>query len=194
MNITQRDFWWLSKHQPLLTAGLGKESAEGILEISAYYDRDLGQVFSSQHITVRSHNTFIADRFAIRIEFDANNVTEWPKVYETGLRYRLIARRYEIPVEDLHFYPTGEACLGLDYPWDPAFTLEYFLTEIVEPFFYRLAYVDLYGLTATRTNLWPEYSHGIAGLIEHQEDVRQGLRARQSSKTWKKRARASLSR
>ena len=70
-----------------------------------------------------------------------------------------------------------------------ALTLEYFVTEIVEPFFYRLAYVDLYGLAAARVDLWPEHSHGIAGLIEYQEDVRRGLRIRQSSKDRSKRTR-----
>ena len=194
MNITQKDFWWVCKHQPLLAARMSGERAEGTLEISAYYDRGAGRVFSGHHLTVQSHDNFVADRFAIRIEFDAGNITEWPKVYEAGLRYQSIARRYEIPVEDLHFYPTGEACLGFEYPWDPALTLEYFLTEIVEPFFYRLAYVDLYGLTAARTDLWLEHSHGIAGLIEHQEDVRRGLRVRQSSENSKKRIRAPKSR
>ena len=45
MNITPRDFWGLCKHQPLLTAGSNMERAEGTLEISAYYDRDVGRVF-----------------------------------------------------------------------------------------------------------------------------------------------------
>ena len=40
MNITQRDFWWLCKHQPLLAAGMSGEAAEGTLKIWSYYDRD----------------------------------------------------------------------------------------------------------------------------------------------------------
>ena len=186
MNITQKDFWWLCKHQPLLTAGLNIERAEGTLEVSAYYDRDVGRVFSGKHITAQSHDRFVTDRFAIRIEFDTGNLAGWPRVYETGLRYRSIATRYNIPIEDLHFYPTGEACLGFPYPWDPAFTLEYFLTDIVEPFFYRLAYVDLYGLTAARIDLWSEHSHGFVGLVEYREDVRHGIRFRQASENRKK--------
>ena len=55
------------------------------------------------------------------------------------------------------------------------FTLEHFVAELVEPFFYRLAYVDLYGLPAARADLWPELSHGEAGLREHRLDVRRGL-------------------
>ena len=192
MNITQSDFWWLCEHQPLLTTRLSAERAEGTLQISAYYDRDTGQIFSGRHVTARSHQAFIADRFAIRIEFDTGDIKAWPKVYERGLRYRTIAKRQKISIADLHFYPTGEACLGFGFPWDPAFTLEYFLTAIVEPFFYRLAYVDLYGLTAARTDLWPEHSHGIAGLIEHREDVRRGLGGRQSSTSQKKRIRSPM--
>ena len=189
MNITQKDFWWLCKHQPLLTTGLNMERAEGTLEISAYYDRDVGRVFCGKHLTVQSHDTFVADRFAIRIEFDTGSIAGWPRVYETGLRYRSISQRYNIPVEDLHFYPTGEACLGFQYPWDPALTMEHFLTDIVEPFFYRLAYVELYGLTAARIDLWPEHSHGFVGLVEYREDVRQGIKSRQASEIRKNRIR-----
>ena len=194
MNITHSDFWWLCKHQPLLTPGLSAARAVGTLEISAYCDRDAGRILSGKHLIPRSHDTFIADRFSIRIDFDPGGVNKWPKVYEIGLRHPSIARRYDIPVDDLHFYPSGEACLGFDYPWDPPLTLEYFVTEIVEPFFYRLAYVDLYGLAAARVDLWPEHSHGIAGLIEYREDVRRGLRIRQSSKNRSKRTRVLMPR
>ena len=189
MNITQKDFWRLCKHQPHLAVGSNMERAEGTLEISAYYDRDVGRVYCGKHLSAQSHDSFVADRFAIRIEFDSGNISEWPRVYETGLRYRSISKRYNIPIEDLHVYPSGEACLGFPYPWDPAFTLECFLTDIVEPFFYRLAYVDLYGLTAARIDLWPEYSHGFVGLVEYREDVRQGVRSRQASGNRKNRPR-----
>lgn len=191
MNISLADFWCLCKHQPLLTAGSNLGRVEGTLEISAYFDEDVGRVFSGKHLNVQSHDTFVADCFSVRIEFDSDNIAGWPRVYETGLRYRSISKRYDIPVEDLHFYPTGEACLGFPYPWDPAFTLEYFLTDIVEPFFFRLAYVDLYGLTAARIDLWPEHSHSFVGLAEYREDVRQGVRSRQASGNRKNRARTA---
>ena len=194
MNITQKDLWWFCKHHPLLASGWSAESVEGILEVSAYYDGEVGRIFSDRHLTLRSHHNFVADRFAIRIEFDADKITEWPKVYETGFRSRRIARLHGIPVEDLHCYPTGEVCLGFPYPWDPAFTLEYFLAEIVEPFFYRLAYVDLYGLAAARRDLWSEYSHGLMGLIEHRKDVQRGLGPGQFSQSGNKRSRAPGSR
>ena len=182
MNVSLEGLLWLWKHHPLLSISKNASKVAGILEVSAHYDRDAGQVLSGRHLTVQTNDTFIADRFSISIELDIGGTDAWPKVYETGLRHRTTASRNNIPVRDLHFYPTGEACLGFDYPWDPPLTLEYFLSEIVEPFFYRLAYVDLYGLAATRNDLWPEHSHGIIGLIEHQEDVRRGPGALRSSR------------
>ena len=176
----------------MLSLGANASRIFGTLEISAYYERGVGQVFSSRQFSARTHDTFIFDRFSIEITVDQKH--RWPKVYETGLRHRLIAKRYKIPVEDLHFYPTGEACLGFSYPWDPPLTLEYFLTAIVEPFFYRLGYVDLYGLTAAQSDLWREHSHGVLGLIEYQEDVRRELCVRRSSKNQRQRARISTPR
>ena len=75
MNITQKDFWWLCKHQPLLAAGSNVERAEGTLEISAYYDKDVVRVFCGKHLTVQSHDSFVADRFAVRIDFDSGNIS-----------------------------------------------------------------------------------------------------------------------
>jgi hypothetical protein len=37
-----------------------------------------------------------------------------------------------------------------------------------------LAYVHVYGLSAARADLWPEYSHGKSGLLEHERAVRRG--------------------
>ena len=187
MILTHGDYQWLCKNQPLLIPGLDTAGGEGTLEIAAYFDGDSGRIFAGNHLNAQSHDTYIADRFYIRIDFEPGGLNTWPKIYEIGQRHRTIARRYGIPIDDLHFYPTTEACLGFEYPWDPPLTLEYFMTEIVEPFFYRLAYVDLYGLAAARVDLWPEHSHGKAGLIEHREDIRRGLRFRPASRTRNKR-------
>ena len=176
MRITYDDLWWLRLHYPELSTKLSTAGVMGTLEISACYDSETRRLFTSRHATARSHDTFISDHFSIEINFDVADVSGWPKVYEIGMRHRSIARRQRIRVEDLHFYPTGEACFGFRYPWDPSLTLEYFLAEIVEPFFYRLAYVDLYGLPAAQTDLWLEHSHGIKGYVEYLEDVRRGAR------------------
>ena len=176
VNITYSDVRWLWGHQPLLATGLSASKVAGVLEISAYYDRDARRLVTGRHPDVRDHDTFISDQFAIDIRLNASDSNGWPKVYDIGMRHRKIAKRCGIPVDDLHVYPGGYACLGLTYPWDPPLTLQNFLTGMVEPFFYRLAYVGLYGLIASRADLWPEYSHGERARSEYQEDVRRYLR------------------
>lgn len=175
MKVTWNDVQWLRKHQPRLAAGVGVPQVVGTLEVSAYYDREDQQIATGRRFGVGDHDTFIADHFVIDIQLNAKDRNGWPKVYDVTKRHRSIARRYGIPVADLHFYSDGHSCLGLTYPWDPPFTLEHFVAELVEPFFYRLAYVDLYGLPAARADLWPEYSHGAVGLREHKQDIRRGL-------------------
>ena len=174
MNITSNDLWWLWKHQPLLTLGAGASSVHGTLRVSTYYDSQSGRIVSGRRLTALSHRTFVFGQFEIKIRLDALDANGWPKVFEAGMLHRSIAKRHAIQVADLHFYSSGYACLGIRYPWDPPFTLDHFVAEMVEPFFYRLAYVDLYGLKAARADLWPEYSHGILGLVEHLQDVRRG--------------------
>ena len=105
--------------------------------MSGYYDSHSRQVVSNRFHSPRSHETYIADQFAIEINLDALDSTGWPRVKEVGLRHQSIARRYGVPVEDLHFYRNGDACLGLAYPWDPLLTLENLVQGLVEPFFYR---------------------------------------------------------
>ena len=175
MKVTWNDVQWLREHQPRLAAGVDVPQVVGALEVSAYYDREVRRIATGRRFGVGDHDTFIADHFVIDIRLNAKDRNGWPKVYDVGKRHQSIARRYRLPVADLHFYADGHACLGLTYPWDPPFTLEHFVAELVEPFFYRLAYVDLYGLPATRAGLWPELSHGEAGLREHRLDVRRGL-------------------
>ena len=174
MRITWEDVQWVGKHQPQLVAGPGSTMVVGILEASAYYDRKSQRIVAGQRFAVGRHDSFIADQFPIAIRLDDSDQNGWPKVYDLAKRYCSIAERYHIPVADLHFYSDSHACLGLTYPWDPPFTLRGFLVNLVQPFFYRLAYVDVYGLSAARADLWPEYSHGKTGLLEHARDVRKG--------------------
>ena len=172
LRIDESDIRWLWEHQPLLASGLSTSKIAGTIEISAYYDGHARRVVSNQYHSLHSHQSYIADQFAIEIRLDSLDSNGWPKVKEVGFRHQSVARRYGVPVTELHFYRNGDACLGLAYPWDPPLTLENFVEGLVEPFFYRLSYADIYGLTAARNDLWPEYSHGSAGRQEHFEDIR----------------------
>ena len=174
MNLTLDDVRWLQKHHPLLAAGLNAPAVLGTLEIADYYDKGTKKIVSGRRFEVGNNDTFITDQFVIDVRLKEKDHNGWPKVYDVEQRYRSIARRYRIPTADLHFYNAGHACLGFSYPWDPPLILKQFVTGLVEPFFYRLAYVDLYGLAAARADLWPEHSHGKAGIREHKKNVRRG--------------------
>ena len=175
MKVEWEDVQWLRQHQPRLAVAMDSPMVVGMLDISAYYDRPTQRLFSGRRFAVGDRATFLAAQFVVDIELNAKDQNGWPKVYDIGKRYQSIAGQYHISDADLHFYPDGRACLGLTYPWDPPLTLRSFVAGLVEPFFYRLAYVDVYGLSAARADLWMEYSHGEAGLREHQQDVRRGM-------------------
>ena len=169
MILNRSDVQWLWKRHPLLAADTKRSTIRGTLRLSAYYDKDANKLISDDALTIGRNDTFIADQFLIEIDLGDVDSNGWPKVYEIGLRHRATAKRYVIPVTDLHFYPEGYACLGLLFPMEPSATFRYFIVGLVEPFFYRLSYINHYGIAAARADLWPEYSHGSRGHQEHRE-------------------------
>ena len=172
MKVELSDVQWLRAHQPSLLTSIGASEVVGVLSISAYYDATVNQLISDTWAPAREHLTYLSANFAVSIGLADKDGYGWPKVYDAAGRYRAIAKRYGVPVADLHFYQDGHACLGLPYPGEGAFTVRSFVASMVEPFFYRLAYVDLYGLAAARHDLWGEYSHGKAGILEHRRILR----------------------
>ena len=177
MNLTLDDVQWLGKYHSSLVTGLDAPAIIGYLGLSGYYDQNTQQLVGGRRFEVGRRDTFIVDYFFIDVRLGEKDHNGWPKIYDVEKRYLAIAARYRIPVDDLHFYRDGHACLGFSYPWDPPFTLEHFMTDLVVPFFYRLAYVGLYGLSAARADLWAEHSHGQFGFLEHRQNVRRGLLA-----------------
>ena len=112
MRMAENDVRWLWQHQPLLATGLKTTKIAGTLALSAYYDGRSRRVVSNRYHSPQSHETYIADQFAIKIRLDSLDSNGWPKVNEIGMRHKSIARRCGIPIEDLHFYRNGDACLG----------------------------------------------------------------------------------
>ena len=94
-----------------------------------------------------------------------------PPCTKVGDRHARIAAREQVDAIDLHFYPDGVCCLGLQPLADRRMTLKEFLDEMVVPFFYRLSYTEVHGLEAARRHLWGEYSHGDSGLREYLSDL-----------------------
>ena len=169
MIIDRSDLLWLWNRHPLLATGMKASTIKGTLSISSYYCKEDNKFISDDVLRIGRNDTFIADRFLVEIHLDDVDSNGWPKVYDVGLRHLATAKRYTIFATDLHFYPQGYACLGLLYPAEPPSTLRYFIVGLVEPFFYRLSYIDHYGIAAARADLWPEYSHGNRGHQEHGE-------------------------
>ena len=167
----------LQAAQPLLDLHYGSQSITGRLHVVAEYDRRDGLLHYVQELGGQSRKDFVWDSFDIEISlsYSPTSFNPWPPVFETGGRAKEIMLKHGInDLSDLHLYP-GEkkmCCLGLEgldteYESD----ISTFVRDLVVPFFYRLAYVDRYGLQAARDNLWGEYSHGRLGHSEYIGEV-----------------------
>jgi hypothetical protein len=115
----------------------------------------------------------ISDTYEIRIEFKNSQVSDLPKVVETGSRIRKISEDRKIPLADLHSYDDGSACLCVKLAepvyFPNGFSFRIFIEELVVPFFYAQSYFERHGSWP-----WGTYSHGILGWIEwyfDQEDI-----------------------
>ena len=169
--LRRTDLDSLSSNFPNLRYDSAAAVIEGELEMHAAYDREQQKLRIGSDDETSRMETYLSDSFFIRIETDAFDHNGWPTVYEVGGRHALIADRENIEVIDLHFYPNGACCLGLQLFTDRRVTLVEFIDELVVPFFYRLSYTDSYGLRSARQYLWGEYSHGDKGLREYLSDI-----------------------
>ena len=176
MRLTNHDIEWLEFVHPSLQYRLQAQRITGELDFYARYDSLSGKLqikdFERDDFIGES-NDAISDVFEIEIRLDPESIGSngWPKVYEVGGRVRSIADKWNIDPIDLHLYEDGACCLGIRYAQERNLTLERFLHELVLPFFYRLSYVDRFGLYAARRKLWGEYSHGDAGIREHESKM-----------------------
>ena len=171
LSLRQADPEWLSASFPDLRYDREAGVIVGELELRAAYDREKGKLRIGSDDATASMNSYLCDSFSIRIELDALDQNGWPTVYEIGGRHTRIADRDNIETIDLHFYPDGACCLGLQLLADRRTTLKEFMDELVVPFFYRLSYTDVHSLEAARQDLWDDYSHGDQGLREYLSDV-----------------------
>lgn len=176
MRLTNHDIEWLEFVHPSLQYRQQAQRITGELDFYARYDSPSGKLqikdFERDDF-IRESNDAISDVFEIEIRLDPESIGSngWPKVYEVGGRVRSIADKWNIAPVDLHLYEDGACCLGIRYAQERNLTLERFLHELVLPFFYRLSYVDRFGLYAARRKLWGEYSHGDAGIREHESKM-----------------------
>ena len=178
MKPTKRELEWLRSLYPDLVYEESVNRIDGELSICACYDATIKKIMIEgieYDEQIRSHNNFISDVFDIAIELDAETA-RWarlPEVIELGGRKDTIASKLSIPPEDLHFYSNSNiCCLSISYSSPTKLTLQRFILDFVIPFFYRLSFVERFGLYAARRELWDEYAHGNRGLIEHEIEMR----------------------
>ena len=171
LSLRQADLEWLAACFPDLRYDPEAGVIAGELELRAAYDSEQEKLRIGSDDATASMDSYLCDSFSIKIELDAIDQNGWPTVHEVGGRHARIADRENIATIDLHFYPDGGCCLGLQFLADRRTTLKEFMDELVVPFFYRLSYADVHGLGTTRKFLWGEYSHGDQGLREYLSDV-----------------------
>ena len=171
LSLNQADLEWLSASFPDLCHDREAGVIAGDLKLRAAYDRIQEKLHIGSDDATASRDSYLCDSFSIRIELDARDRNGWPTVYEVGGRHGQVADREKIETIDLHFFPDGACCLGLQLLADRRTTLKEFMDELVVPFFYRLSYTDVHGLAGAREYLWAEYSHGDRGVREYLSDV-----------------------
>ena len=171
MNPRDNDLEWLASNFPELAYAPAAQRIDGELRFCGAFDRDSGQLRLGDTEEHRAIGTFLCDAFKVNIDLGRLGNNRWPTVYEVGGRRFDIAEQSQCAMVDLHFFEDGACCLSLKYAAERNLTLERFILELVIPFFYRMAYTDRYGLTATKNHLWGEYSHGVAGEIEYQDEI-----------------------
>ena len=171
LSLKQADLEWLSASFPDLCYDREAGVIAGDLKLRAAYDRIQEKLHIGSDDATASRDSYLCDSFSIRIELDALDRNGWPTVYEVGGRHGRIADRKKIETIELHFYPDGACCLGLQLLADRKTTLKEFMDELVVPFFYRLSYTDVHGPAAAREYLWAEYSHGDPGVREYLSDL-----------------------
>lgn len=177
MRLTNDDVEWLESVHPSLQYHRRAQQITGELDFCASYDvlsRKLQIEGGERDDSIRESNHAICDVFEIEIRLDPKSTDPkngWPIVYEVGGRLRSIAEKRAIEPRDLHLYEDGACCLGIRDSRERNLTPHRFLQDLVIPFFYRLSYVDRFGLEAARRDLWGEYSHGEDGIREHEQEM-----------------------
>ena len=170
MKITESDIEWLKLHFPNLQYDSEFQKIVGELDFCASYDRESDRLII--HDYAAESRRSICDVFEIEIWLSALDMNGWPKVYEVGGKHLAIAKKWNAEIIDLHFYPVdASCCLGLKLGNNRHLSIKVFLEGLVIPFFYRLSYIDKFGLTASQNDLWGEYSHGNQGLREYLAEI-----------------------
>ena len=167
VRISGRDLEWLRGVQPELSYDAENNLIIGRLTFAERYDKDDDLLKPLAPPGEECSRMAVRDSFdvEIRLCFEPAPFNPWPPVVETGGRIQRIMEEQGIAnIADMHCYPgfpENRCCLGFEVDTGEKFRLSEFIRELVVPFFYRVAYVERYGLEASRRDLWPTYSHNL---------------------------------
>ena len=184
--LTRVNRLWLETRQPGLNYDPTSGEIWGTLKIDALWDPEERKLTTNPRYQKSTLAVHIADEYQVSINL--RYPTRWinsqrddlpsipnrcPPVFETGERTQKLAVRNGVPLADLHTHPSGECCLGFKTtpPDRNSFDLEAFLEEDLTAWFYRLSYVDRFGLSNAQQNLWEEFDHR-AGPGKYLAEVR----------------------
>lgn len=164
---------WLEARQPRLRYDAKSSRISGTFKFDALWDPGDRKLTTNPRYQKSLQAIHIVDEYQILINL--RYPTRWieirgtgmylpsryPPAFETGSRSQKIAVRHNAPLADLHMYPDGECCLGFKTipPDRNAFDLEKFLEEDLTAWFFRLSYVERFGLRSAHQDLWEEYDH-----------------------------------
>ena len=165
LRLTNTDLQWLREAQPCLSYDSDNSRIFGKLAFSEMYDPDDGLLKpfappGEGRCRTEIHDTFDVE---IRLTFEPSMFNPWPTVVEVGGRIEKIMEEQDISdIADMHCYPgfpENRCCLGFQVETGNPFRLPEFIRQLAVPFFYRVAYVDRYGLEASKHELWKAYPH-----------------------------------
>ncbi len=149
----------------------------GVIEVNAWFDQPKNKLCINTPPTNYGKSLHLMDTFSIAIKTEHQILPHatLPLVYETDGRPQQIILSQGMAKADLHFYESSGTsnlcCLTISTAYRHKGMLA-FINEFIIPFFYRLAYVDKHGLTRSRQDLWPEYSHGNMGWLEYRQELK----------------------
>ena len=170
MKINDSEIKWLKSRFPNLQYDEKSQKIMGELDFCAAYDKESGKVIIG-NIANRTE-TLIRDVFEVEICLGDLDMNGWPKVREVGKRHHEIAQKCNIAIIDLHINPQDNTCcLGIKFPDNRIFKIKPFIHKRLIPFFYRLSYVEKFGIDTSRNDLWEEYSHSDEGLREYFTEI-----------------------
>lgn len=162
--LSSANVQWLCDNHPRMEYDAGAGVISGALDMRAAWDPESEDMVANPDHPTRwmiegSYDLRILLRYPTRWIGDIPHRS--PPVFETGGKTRALAESAGISLVDLHMYPDGECCIGIDVapPSKNHFDLARFVEIEIISWLYRFAYTERFGLERARQDLWDEYDH-----------------------------------